>query len=434
MPSVSLISPSTRKPPGALPWMGSAFSLLRDPVGYLERCRSEVGDTFVTRLFDYEVLFVFSPEGVKNLWAAPERELSKGLADFEMIRMKVPDELFAGRRTRPHDLFARDDVAEYLAHVEEAVDAELDELGAGGETELFSLTRRVSHRVGLASWGGLTGASASHLGGLIRSLDALDGADAFVHPIRTLIAKLRGKREACRALAELEEQYRDILVERQKSPPATLDLFDRICAKWEDVGPEERQVGIARDVVLTHLGSMSNLFAANAWTVIHLLEKPHLLARVREGDTALLQSCTHEAIRLHQRSIVLRRAMQETTLSDETETYHLGPGAFAATMMPNTNRSAAPGLDDFDPGRYAGPRFTGGGELPARELVTTFGHGKHSCPAMRFSIESIQRFVMDFVTRYEIEPLFRNPQPLRNQIGGVARADRPCRVRYARRG
>ena len=102
-------------------------------------------------------------------------------------------------------------------------------------------------------------------------------------------------------------------------------------------------------------------------------------------------------------------------------------------MMPNTNLSAAPGLDDFAPEHYAGARFKRTGELPARELVTTFGHGAHACPAMRFSIESIQAFVRALLERFELEALFSAPEPLRNQIGGIARADRPCRVRYAAR-
>ena len=57
-------------------------------------------DTFVVDAFAYRLLCVFSPEGVKQLWALPERDASKGVADFLLLRHKVPEELFAGRRTR----------------------------------------------------------------------------------------------------------------------------------------------------------------------------------------------------------------------------------------------------------------------------------------------------------------------------------------------
>ena len=415
------------------PWLGSAAPLLRDPVAFLEECRVSLGDTFRVRLFSHEILFVFSPEGVRNLWATPERELSKGFADYEMIRAKVPDELFDGRKTLPHSLFSRDDVEGYLENVQEAVGAEFDRLGDAGEFELFDLTRRVGHRMGLASWGGLTGNAARHLPAVTRALDTLDTADAFVHPIRTLVARQTGKRAARRALAELEQLYRGILEIRASPGESRPDLFDRICQNWSETPSPQRETGICRDAVLVHLGSMSNLFAANAWTVVHLLSRPDLLERVRAGDVALLERCTHESIRLRQRSIVLRRAMQDTHLEDEHTRYHIQSGAFVATMMPNTNVSAVSGLETFDPENYAGPRFLRAKELTARELVSTFGHGAHTCPAMRFSTEAIREFVSQLVDRFELTPRYSAPRPLRNQIGGVARADRPCRIRYAAR-
>lgn len=416
-----------------LPVIGAALPLLRDPVRFLASCRRRLGDTFLVRLFGREILFVFSAAGVRSLWAAPEDTLSKGFADFEMIRAKVPEELFQGRRTRPHDLFSRDDVEEYLKNVIDAVDAELDALGDAGEVELFGLTRRVGHRVGLASWGGVTGEATRYLADVIRALDALDTSDAFVHPVKTLVANLGGKRDARRALRELEALYEGILRIREQAPPQRPDLFDRLCGHWEGEPSPAREIGIARDAVLVHLGSMSNLFAAKAWTVVHLLESPERLERVRAGDRALLTRCAHESIRLHQRSIVLRRALRETSIADETATYRLRPGAFVATMMPNTNTSAAPGLDRFDPDHYDGGRFLRTKELETRELVTTFGHGAHACPAMRFSIEAIQHFASELVRRFALEPRYAQPGPLRNQIGGIARADRPCRVAYRRR-
>lgn len=427
------LTPAPRSPRGTLPWAGSGVSLLRDPVGFLTRCRRDLGDTFLVEAFGYQVLFVFSPAGVKNLWALPEKVASKGLADYALLRHKVPDELFAGRRTLPHGLFSRDDVSEYLANVEQAVDEELDALGDTGEVELFALSRRLSHRVGLASWGGVTGDATQQLDGIVEALDRLDSSESFVHPWRGLRTYLSRKKAERRALAQLEDHYRNVIGLRTAAPPDAPDLFDRICAAWSDTPSPEREVGIARDVVLVHMGSMSNLFAAQAWTIVHLLERPDLLARVREGDVHLLERCTHESIRLRQRSLVLRSVLRDAELADEHVSHRLSPGTFVATMMPCTNTSAAPGLDAFDPANFEGARFTRSGELPARELVTTFGHGRHSCPAMRFSTESIRIFTSRFVEQFDVEPLFQGPGPLRRQIGGVARADRPCPVRYRRR-
>ncbi|MCA9510155.1 MAG: cytochrome P450 [Myxococcota bacterium] len=431
LPAIDPAPPLVRS---RVPLAGAGLALLADPTAAFERWRRELGDTFAVDVFGYRMLCVFSPEGVRNLWALPEAQASKGAGDFALLRHKVPDELFVGRRTRPHDLFARDDVEVYLENLRAAVAIELDELDDAGELELFAWTRRLMHRVGLASWGGIEAAAPRHLDRLVPLLDRLDSSESFVHPHKALWAMATRKRAERRAIAGLDRVFADILAERARAGgDARDDLLAQIAAKWADVPSPERERGIGRDVVLVHMGAQSNLFAATAWTLVHLLERPALLAAVRGGDLDLLDRCSYESIRLRQRSIVLRMVLRETTIADEKAAYRVAPGAFLATTMAVTNPAALPGLDRFDPAHFERRAFARAGELPARELVTTFGHGRHACPAHGFSIAAMRHAIASLVERFELEPLFRDPRPLRRQIGGVARADRPCRVRYAAR-
>ncbi len=411
-----------------LPAVGSGLALLRDPVAYLTRCRARHGDTFALRALGYDLLFLFSPLGVANLWAAPEAELSKGLADYALLSHKVPAELFAGRRTLPHQLFSGDDVRHYLRQLEQAIDSELDRLGSSGEVELFALTRRLGHRVGLACWGGIDSEDA--FAAAAAALDRLDSAESFVRPHRGLWTHLTRKRAERRALRQLEEIYSEIVARRTAGRD---DLFDRICAAWRDEPSPKREIGVARDAVLVHMASMSNLYAAAAWTIVHVLDDGELSAAAAAGDRDRIEQCALESIRLHQRSIVLRRAVAEATIADETASYRLAPGAFVATMLPLTNTTSASELDRFEPSNYVNRRFARVPELAEKSLVTTFGHGLHTCPAMHFSLETIIRFTHGLLSRFAIEPRFDTPRPLRHQIGGIARADRPCRARYQRR-
>lgn len=434
LPAIDPLPPFARSPIPFAGSLGTGLSLLRDPTAFFQRCRRELGETFGVDAFGYRLLCAFSPQGVKSLWALPEAIASKGAGDFALLRHKVPDELFVGRRTRPHDLFARDDVEVYLDNLREAVELALRELGDRGEIELFAFTRRLGHRVGLASWGGIEAASPPHLDRIIPPLDRLDSSESFVHPHKGLASVITKKRAERRAIAELDRAFADVLADRARNGGAQRsDLLAQILAKWDDVPSPERERGVARDVVLVHMGSQSNLFAATAWTLIHLLERPALLEAVRAGDHALLERCAHESIRLRQRSIVLRMVLREATLEDEKTSYRVAPGAFIATTMAATNTTALPGLDRFDVENYKGRMFARNDELPARELVTTFGHGRHACPAQGFSIAAMRHSIARLLEEYELEPRFANPQPLKRQIGGVARADRPCRVRYAKR-
>lgn len=284
----------------------------------------------------------------------------------------------------------------------------------------------------MASWGGVVGDCKHYLDRLVPALDRLDASDSFVYPHRGLIAVVTRKRAAHRAIASLDQTFGEIIAAREGQRKDENDLFGRICATWSDVPSPEREIGIARDIVLVHMGSQSNLFAALAWTLIHLLERPELLERALV-EPELIDRVAFESIRLRQRSIVLRQVLKPTELCDEKAAYRIGPGVFLATMMSVTNVSAAPGLDGFDADNYRGPKFNRAAELPAKELVTTFGHGRHACPAQVFSIAAIRRSVQGLLGRYSFVTRFRSPQPLRRQLGGMARADRPCRVEYRRR-
>ncbi|MEM7136437.1 MAG: SCP2 sterol-binding domain-containing protein [Myxococcota bacterium] len=427
------IAPMPAHVRGKIPWIGAGHTLSRNPTAFFQHCRERHGDTFVVDAFGYRLFCLFSPAGVRTLWRLPEEDASKALADLTLLSHKVPIELFEGRRTLPHDLFGRDDVEVYLDHLRGSVDAELAALGEHGRFEVFEFTKRLAHRMGLASWGGSRAISKKHLDALIEHFERLDAAESFVHPRRAMFAAATGKTREKRAMRQIEQILEDAIAARRANVLSSTDLFDRICAAWSDVPSPEREVGIARDVIVVHMGSQTNLFAAMAWTFVYALKAPAVVASVRRGDDRVLDPFSHEAVRMSQRSIVMRRVVRRIEVSDETRTYRVEPGTLITTMLSVTNRSACPGLDHFDAENFRGSTFVRAHELPARELVTTYGHGKHMCPAHRFSTSAIRHAVAELFRRYEFEAQFSNPKPLTRQIGGVARADQPCLVEYRAR-
>src|SRR5438105_2430843 len=150
-----------------------------DPVAALAAARERFGETFIVDSGDDRYLFTFSPVGVASFYALEEGDASKGLADWRMLRRKVPAQVFAGRRTLPQALFGRDDVTTYLANLEHALDISLEELGEEGQVDVFAFTRRLGHRMGLASWGGPGASAGERFNRLVDALDVLDGAESF---------------------------------------------------------------------------------------------------------------------------------------------------------------------------------------------------------------------------------------------------------------
>lgn len=419
---------------GVVPWLGAGASLLRNPTAFLQAARARHGDTFVTDAFGFRLFCVFSPAGVRALYALPENQASFGLATFNLVfKHKAPLELIAGRRHRPHDLFGSQDVEGYLGEVERAVALQLDELGDSGSFESFAFARRLGHRLGLGCWVGEEAASAAYLDRLIPLLDRLDTAESFVNPALLFVARATGKRRERAALHGLDALLGEIIRKRDASGIDRGDFLDQIRAAWSDTTGTAREQGIARDVVLIHLGAQSNLYAALAWTLVNLLLHPDVLARVQAGDDDLLERAASESIRLAQRSLTLRQVLRPLDFDDGTRSYHLAPGVLIATMLSVTNASAAAGLDRFDPDHYEGRRLAKHIDVPARELVSTFGHGRHACPAQRFSITAIRVSLRRLLERFDLTPAFTSAQPRARQLGAVARAAGPCVVAYRAR-
>ncbi len=405
-----------------------------DAVAAIAAARATHGDTFTLTSGRDHYLFTFSPRGVESFYGLPEEAASKGVADYLMLRRKLPDGIFEGRRTLPGSLFRRDDVAGYLRHLDEALAQTVAELGPSGETDLFALTRRLGHRMGLASWAGPDAADGDTFEALVEAFDTLDGSDAFVHPDAMAAVAASGK-AAERAALEVVVEHVGSAVDRLLDDDVTDHaLFARIVAAWADEPEDVRRRGVALDVALIHVASMSNLAAALGWALVDLLGHPQEEAAVVAGDADLAQRCALESTRLAQRSIMARTVLRPVSLDVGDAVLEVPAGWTIATLLPLLNTSAGPGLDRWEPSRWDRHRLADTSDLASPQLVTAFGHGRHTCPAQPFALAAMTAAATTLLGTYDLAPRWSSsPTPVPAQIGGVARADGPCIVDYALR-
>ena len=220
VPHRAPIEPMPPRAPGAVPWVGAGVRLLASPAAFFADTRDALGDTYVVDAFGYRLVCVFSPAGVRALYALPEDQASFGLATRHLLSLKLPPELFEGRRTTARTLFGGEDVERYLANLEAAVRLEIAERGDAGTFEVFATMRRLGHRLGLASWIGPEAASPPWLDRLIPLFDQLDSSDAFVRPARAF--KIAATRHAAerRAMHAIERAIASIRLEgpRRREP------------------------------------------------------------------------------------------------------------------------------------------------------------------------------------------------------------------------
>ena len=427
--SVPTPSPPTAEGTG-LPWDVP----VDDAVATIAAARAEHGDTFAVDSGDDHFLFTFSPTGVESFYALPEEVASKGVADYLMLRRKLPDDIFAGRRLLPNSLFRRDDVASYLANLHWALNQTVAELGSPGSVDLFDLTRRLGHRMGLASWAGPGSAENDAFERLVSAFDTLDGSDAFVHPDAMAAVAAADKRAERSALEDVVAVVGQAVQRSDSGAAAGVTLFDRIVEAWSSEPAADRIRGIGLDVALIHIASMSNLMAALGWAMVDLLDHPAELAAVVDGDDELAQRCALESTRLAQRSIMSRAVLAPVDLDTGDVTYRVPAGWTIATLLPLLNTSVAPGLDRWDPGRWHRHRLADASALPSPMLVTAFGHGRHTCPAQPFSLAAMTSAMTHLLGHYRMTPRWASyPRPVPAQIGGVARTADPCPVDYVNR-
>jgi cytochrome P450 len=425
-----LVDPAPPRAPGRLPWVRAGFSFLANPTDFLRRTRQQLGDSFLLEAFGFRLFFVFSPEGLRSLYALPEKDASFTEATRTLIGFKLPPELLGGDMAMFHHLFGRDQLESYRAEIEAAVSDELAALGDAGELELFAHMKRLVHRVGFRCWAGREAASPAHLPRLIELFERLDPEEAFVRPARifvTLATRRAGER---RALAQVQEILTGIWRERERLGVRAGDMLDALHELYRELPEAACFERVARDVIILHLASQSNLYAAMSWTLINLLLHPQWQATAR-SEPPVLEACALESIRLAQRSLTLRKVMQPCRVSDGAAQWRLSPGVYLATLLSVGNQAYA-GQAGFDPANYERGRPSDRLGLPTREAISTFGHGSHACPGRRFALAAIGISVAAHLARFELAPLFQRAEPKPGQMGAVARAAEPCRVAYRR--
>jgi cytochrome P450 len=426
---VQLVTPSVPVVRGRVPFVRAGVRFLKSPTDFLAKKRAEVGDTFLLEAFGMRLLFLFSPGGLASLYRLSEEDASFTEATRTLIGFKLPPELLGADMRMFHKLFGRERREGYLVHIEGAVRESIATLGRTGELEIFAHMKLLVHRVGFRCWAGPEASSPRYLDRLVALFERLDPEAAFVSPAQTAITLLTRKAPERRALREVASILREIHESRRGVREG--DMLDELHELHAAHPADERHALVARDVMILHLASLSNLYAAMGWTLVNLLLSPGHLEAARAKDAGpFVEQCAEESIRLAQRSITLRKVMRPCTIEDGTGSHTVSPGVFIATMLSVTNASG-PGLEHFDPSHYAAEgRSVLTVPIPSRETISTFGHGKHACPGQRFALSAIRVAMTGYLDALELTPTFTSAAPRPEQIGAVARAAAPCRARY----
>jgi len=444
------------KPPivhDELAHIGAGLRFAQNPTNFLKDLRAEYGDTFLVDVFGYKLFCVFSPAGLRSLYAAPEEDASFGMATFDMLGFKTPLDIFMDADIDLfYELLEPERVSAYLADFAAVIAEVTGTWGDSGEFDLFDEIRTLEQRVGFRVW---LGAEATREGvwqQFKAHFDALSQENAFVSPQQTLDTLVSGKAREKQAVKAIRALVDDIVARREADgqwPGDNLTfLYQRFRSDDRDVTLRK----LTHNLINANQGFLSNLYAALCWVLVNLLHHPwarrqleaeiaatraefgtHFYTSQRALDTmCYCEQVLMESVRLAQRSITLRKVMKEMPFDCGSEVYTLQPGVYITTMLSVTNTST-PALARFDPGHYRGRRIDPALIADGKETVSTFGHGLHACPAQKFSHNMCKVLFTLLLDRFEFDTRGGAVEPSGAQMGGVARAEEPVKIRYTRK-
>ncbi len=449
-----LVSPKPALVRDELAHIGAGLRFSQSPTNFLTQMRKEYGDTFLVDVFGYKLFCVFSPEGLKSLYAAAEDEASFGMATFDMLGFKTPLDIFMDADIDLfYDLLLPDKVAAYVKDFSQVIAQVIASWGESGSIDVFDSIRTLEQRVGFKVWIGEEATQDGVWQQFKTHFDVLSQENAFVSPQQTLETLTSGKAKEKQAVAHIMALMGNIIARREAAqawPDDTLTfLYQRF--RSEDAQVTLRKV--THNIINANQGFLSNLYAALAWSLINLKQHPDTQQRLEaeiavtrarfgenfhESQEALdsMRFCEQllmESVRLAQRSITLRKVMKEIQFDCGNTVYTIQPGVYITTMLSVIN-TQTPELARFDPDHYLGRKIAPSLIVQGKETISTFGHGRHACPAQKFSHNMCKVLLSLLLQNFEFSTPVAPVMPSPSQMGGVARASADVVLQYARKG
>ena len=447
-----IISPLPPVHEEELPHIGAGLMFLDNPTEYLRSLRAQHGDTYLVDIFGFKLLMTYSPQGLAALYEYDESEASFAMATFDMIRFKTPVETLIDTDSKLfYHLLMHKKMPSYIQTISKVVDAVFDDWSQHSEIDIFDSVRTMEQRVGYALWIAEEAADNRYWPELKACFDVLDQEKSFVDPTLTLRTIQSNKADERAAVQQLYRIIPGIIQAHDANPNkhhAGVDFFREHFSAENALSADALEKKVIHNVMNANQGFLSNLYAGIAWVIVRLVEHSDCLTKVKAeiaeiksqhgeefyldvnalNEMHYLEQVTMESIRLAQRSLTLRKVMKTIEFNDGSQTYQLEQGIYLATMLSVTN-TQSPELAAFNPDNYQQNRLTADIAQYGKASISTFGHGRHACPAQRFSHHMTKIIVTKLLQRFSLSADFSNPpQPADKQMGGVSRPQQPIHI------
>jgi len=432
---------------------GHLEELRRDPIGLMQRVRSECGDVGRFRLADRTVVLLTGAEANEFFFRAPEESLDQGEAYPFMTPIFGEGVVFDApperRREMLHNQALRDKFMRgHAATIADEVAAMVGQWADAGAIDLLDFFAELTIYTSSACLIGrkFRAELDRRFAELYHDLEQGTDALAYVDPYAEIESFVR--RDAARA--GLVALVADIM-DRRASGPAPTDADRDLLDVLMSIRTEDGSPRFSTDMVTGMFISM--MFAGHhttsgtaAWTLIELLRHPPAMAAVvgeleelyaggeevsyqALREMPVLESAIKEALRLHPPLILVLRVAKEELV---VQGLRVPPGTLVGASLSVSNRLPEdfPDPDSFVPERYLDPRA----EDRANPWTwIPFGAGRHRCVGAPFAMMQLKAIFSVLLRGWEFE-LAQPPETYRNDHSKmVVQLARPCVASFRRR-
>jgi cytochrome P450 len=430
MPHAADATLATLKAPGprGLPFLGSLFPALRDPLAFFSKSRASFGDVVRFKFGPYAYYLVSDPEVVRHVLVENAEAYTKS-RNYVGLRMVLGDGLLLSegdhwRRQRKlaQPAFHKGKLEGFAHQMARATRDHLDRWGRDESREPFDIHRemmRLTFRiVGLTLFSSDVEGDAREVG---EAMDvamywANDYAESLVRipPGVPTPANLRFKR-AMKTLDAIV--YRLIEERRAKGERDGFgdDLLGMLMAATdENTGARMSNEQLRDEVITMVLAGHETTANLLSWT-FHLLSKhPDVERRIREEATRVLQGrdpvlddvknlehtrlVLEEALRLYPPAWMFER---QATSADVLGGYRIEPGAIIGICSYVIHRHPRywENPERFDPDRFQPERAAS----RPRYAYLPFGGGARICIGNHFAMMEAQIILAMIVRDYRLE-------------------------------
>jgi sterol 14-demethylase len=178
-------------------------------------------------------------------------------------------------------------------------------------------------------------------------------------------------------------------------------------------------------------------FAAAAWTVLYILERPQLHAQIMQeindkyphaaGEMDVLQACIRESIRLAAPILMFRKIMtNEIKVKQGSGSFTLPRGNLLAISpcMIHRDPRIYKRADEFLPERF----YDAESDLYSRTPMSYvgFGGGRHTCLGEHFAYMECKHMIAQLLRDFDCKLTCSVPPPNFKHMGGLVIPEKPC--------